>query len=54
MKKEITPKYEGHKSKTSDEKKGNPKTQGAQIKDLQRKTKAILQTKNHKPLPHRC
>jgi hypothetical protein len=35
MKKEATPKHEGRKIKTSDEKRGNPKMQGAQNKDLQ-------------------
>jgi hypothetical protein len=33
MKKEATPKYKGSK-KASDEKRGNPKMQGAQNKDL--------------------
>jgi hypothetical protein len=33
MKKEAT-QIQGLKLKTSDEKRGNPKTQGAQIKDL--------------------
>jgi hypothetical protein len=32
MKKWATPKHKGLKSKTFDEKRGNPKTQGAQIK----------------------
>jgi hypothetical protein len=35
MKKEATQKRKGLRLKTSDEKNGNPKTQGAQIKDLQ-------------------
>jgi hypothetical protein len=34
MKKEATLKCKELKSKTSDEKRGNPKTQGAQIKGL--------------------
>jgi hypothetical protein len=34
MKKEATPKCKGLKIKTSDEKRGNPKMQGAQNKDL--------------------
>jgi hypothetical protein len=34
MKKEATPKRKGLKLNTSDEKIGNPKKQGAQIKDL--------------------
>jgi hypothetical protein len=34
MKKEATPKRKVLKSKTSDEKRGNLKTQVAQIKDL--------------------
>jgi hypothetical protein len=34
MKKEATPKCKGLKTKTFDEKRGNPKTQGAQNKDL--------------------
>jgi hypothetical protein len=34
MKKEATPKCMGLKTKTSDEKRGNPKKQGAQNKDL--------------------
>jgi hypothetical protein len=34
MKKEATPKCKGLKTKTSDEKRGNPKKQGAQNKDL--------------------
>jgi hypothetical protein len=34
MKKAATPKCKGLKSKNSDEKKGNPKMQGAQIKDI--------------------
>jgi hypothetical protein len=34
MKKEVTPKRMGLKTKTSDEKRGNPKTQGVQNKDL--------------------
>jgi hypothetical protein len=34
MKKEATQKCKGLKTKTSDEKRGNPKTQGAQKKDL--------------------
>jgi hypothetical protein len=35
MKKEVTPKYKGLKRKTSNEKRGNPETQGAQKKDFQ-------------------
>jgi hypothetical protein len=35
MKKEATPKYKGLKRKTSNKKRGNPKTQGASKKDLQ-------------------
>jgi hypothetical protein len=34
MKKEPTPKCKGLKTKTSGEKSGNPKMQGAQNKDL--------------------
>jgi hypothetical protein len=34
MKKEATPKHKGLKTKTSDEKRGNPKMQGAKTKDL--------------------
>jgi hypothetical protein len=34
MKKKATLKYKGLKIKTSDEKRGNPKTQWAQNKDL--------------------
>jgi hypothetical protein len=34
MKKEATPKCSGLKLKTSDEKRDNPETQGAKIKDL--------------------
>jgi hypothetical protein len=34
MKKEATLKRKGLKTKTSDKKRGNPKTQGAQNKDL--------------------
>jgi hypothetical protein len=34
MKKEATPEYKRLKRKTSDEKSGNPRTQGAQKKDL--------------------
>jgi hypothetical protein len=37
MKKEATTKHKGLKLKTSDQKKGNPKMQWAQIKDLRRK-----------------
>jgi hypothetical protein len=34
MKKDATPTCKGHKTKSSDKKRGNPKTQGAQKKDL--------------------
>jgi hypothetical protein len=34
IKKEATSKHKGLESKTSDEERGNPKMQGAQIKDL--------------------
>jgi hypothetical protein len=34
MKKEATPKRKGLKTKTSDKKRGNPKMQEAQNKDL--------------------
>jgi hypothetical protein len=34
MKKEATPKHKGLKTKTSDEKSGKHKTQGAQKKDF--------------------
>jgi hypothetical protein len=34
IKKEATPKHKWLKSKTFIEKRGNPKTQGAQIKDI--------------------
>jgi hypothetical protein len=34
MKKEATLKYKGFKRKTSNEKKGNPKIQGTQKKDI--------------------
>jgi hypothetical protein len=34
MKKEATPKWKGLKKKTFDKKRGNPKTQGTQKKDL--------------------
>jgi hypothetical protein len=34
MKKEATPKHTGLKTKTSNEKRGNPKTHRAQNKDL--------------------
>jgi hypothetical protein len=37
MKKEVTPKLKGLKTKTSDEKRGNPMMQRAHNKDLRRK-----------------
>jgi hypothetical protein len=37
MKKEATPKYKRLKTKTSDEKRDNLKTQGAHNKDIRRK-----------------
>jgi hypothetical protein len=40
MKKETTSKCKGLKRKTSDEKRGNPKTQGAQKKEATPKCKA--------------
>jgi hypothetical protein len=46
MKKEATLKYKGNKPKTSDEKRGNPKMQGAQNKDLLMKKEATPKIRN--------
>jgi hypothetical protein len=43
MKKEATPKHKEIKRKTSDEKRGNPKRQGVEMKDLQWKKRQIAQ-----------
>jgi hypothetical protein len=51
MKKEATAKYMGLKTKTSDEKRGNPKTHGVQSKHLRRKNRQPQNTRGSKQRP---